>query len=98
MKIILTAIDKKAKKLAKKIVKAKIAACVNIINAESFYRWDGKICGEVEKILLIKTDKKFKKVAKFIAKNHNYKLPEILALKLKKVEKKYKKWIKKESK
>ena len=98
MKIILTAIDKKAKKLAKKIVKAKIAACVNIINTESFYRWDGKICDEVEKILLIKTDKKFKKVAKFIAKNHNYKLPEILALKPKKVEKKYKKWIKKESK
>ena len=48
--------------------------------------------------MLIKTAVKFKKVAKFIAKHHDYELPEIVAFKADNTSKKYKKWIKKESK
>lgn len=48
--------------------------------------------------MFIKTAVKFKKVAKFIAKHHDYELPEIVAFKADNASKKYKKWIKKESK
>jgi len=53
---------------------------------------------EKEQILLIKTDVKFKKVAKFIRKHHSYETPEILALKPKEVFKKYENWIQKSTK
>nr|WP_314088562.1 divalent-cation tolerance protein CutA [uncultured Campylobacter sp.] len=100
MKLILTSCADKdaAKTLAKKLVKAKFAACVSIFKANSVYLWDGEIKDEKERVLLIKTAVKFKKVAKFIAKHHDYELPEIVAFKADKASKKYKKWIKKESK
>lgn len=100
MKIIITSVaDKKsAKKLANELVSAKFAACVSVLKAQSFYFWQDKICDEKERILLIKTQAKFKDVSEFIRSNHEYKLPEIIALKPHKVEKSYKKWIKKESK
>ena len=100
MKFILTSCADKAaaKTLAKKLVKAKFAACVSVFKANSVYFWDGEIKDENERVLLIKTVVKFKKIAKFIEKHHNYELPEIVAFKADKASKKYKKWIKKESK
>ena len=100
MKLVLTSCADKAaaKTLAKKLVKAKFAACVSVFKANSVYFWDGEIKDEKERVLLIKTAVKFKKVAKFIAKHHDYELPEIVAFKADNTSKKYKKWIKKESK
>ena len=100
MKFILTSCADRAaaKTLAKKLVKAKFAACVSVFKANSVYFWDGEIKDEKERVLLVKTTVKFKKVAKFIAKHHDYELPEIVAFKVDKASKKYKKWIKKESK
>ena len=100
MKFILTSCADKvaAKALAKKLVKAKFAACVSVFKANSVYFWDGEIKDEKERVLLIKTAVKFKKVAKFIEKHQDYELPEIVAFKADKTGKKYKKWIKKESK
>ena len=100
MKFMLTSCADKAaaKTLAKKLVKAKFAACVSVFKANSVYFLDGEIKDEKERILLIKTAVKFKKVAKFIVKHHDYELPEIVAFKADKASKKYKKWIKKESK
>ena len=100
MKFILTSCADKAtaKALAKKLIKAKFAACVSLFKANSVYFWDGEIKDEKERVLLIKTAVKFKKIAKFIARYHDYELPEIVAFKADKASKKYKKWIKKESK
>ena len=100
MKFVLTSCADKAaaKTLAKKLVKAKFAACVSIFKANSVYFWEGEIKDEKERVLLVKTAVKFKKVAKFIAKHHDYELPEIVAFKADNTSKKYKKWIKKESK
>ena len=67
-------------------------------SAKSIYLWQKEFCDEKEQILLIKTDAKFKKVAKFIRKHHSYETPEILALKPKDIFKKYEKWIKKSTK
>ncbi len=96
MKFILTSCADKvaAKALAKKLVKTKFAACVSVFKANSVYFWDGEVKDEKERVLLIKTAVKFKKVAKFIAKHHDYELPEIVAFKADKASKKYKKWIK----
>ena len=97
MRILITSVAKKkeAKKLSKKLVKKGFAACVSSFSAKSIYLWQEKLCDEKEQIVLIKTDVKFKKVAKFIRKYHSYKIPEILSLKPKEVFKKYENWIKK---
>ena len=100
MRILITSVAKKkeAKKLSKKLVKKGLVACVSSFSANSIYLWQEKLCDEKEQILLIKTDVKFKKVAKFIRKHHSYETPEILALKPKDVFKKYEDWIKKSTK
>ena len=100
MRILITSVAKKkeAKKISKKLVKKGLAACVSSFSAKSIYLWQEKLCDKKEKILLIKTDAKFKKVAKFIIKHHSYETPEILALKPKDVFKKYENWIKKSTK
>lgn len=100
MRILITSVAKKkeAKKLSKKLVKKGLAACVSSFNAKSLYLWQEKLFGEKEQILLIKTDVKFKKVAKFIRKHHSYETPEIMALKPKEVFKKYENWIQKSTK
>lgn len=99
MKFIITTCDKNgAKKLSKKLVKRKFAACVSVIKASSIYVWEGRICSEKERILLIKTAKKFKKISKFIKSNHSYELPEIACIKANATLKKYAKWVKKSTK
>ena len=100
MKFLLTSCADKAaaKTLAKKLVKAKFAACVSVFKANSVYFWNSEIKDEKERVLLVKTAVKFKKIANFIVRHHDYELPEIVAFKADKASKKYKKWIKKESK
>ena len=100
MRILITSVAKKkeAKKLSKKLVKKGLTACVSSFSAKSIYLWQEKLYDEKEQILLIKTDVKFKKVAKFIRKHHSYETPEILALKPKDVFEKYENWIKKSTK
>lgn len=99
MLIITTTKDKKeAKKIAKGLLKKELCACVSLFEIESLYRWNGKIEDENEYLVEIKTsDKNYKKVEKFIKKQHSYKTPQIVAIKLDKIEKRYKKWLKKES-
>lgn len=100
MRILITSVanKKEAKKLSKKLVKKGLVACVSSFSAKSVYFWQEEFCKEKEQILLIKTDVKFKKVAKFIKKYHSYETPEILALKPKEVFKQYETWIKKSTK
>lgn len=100
MRILITSVAKKkeAKELSKMLVKKGFAACVSSFSAKSIYLWQEKLCDGKEQILLIKTDIKFKKVAKFIRKHHSYEIPEILALRPKEVFEKYEDWIKKSTK
>jgi len=43
--------------IAKKLVKQKLAACVNITNISSIYAWNGKIENQSEYLALFKTSK-----------------------------------------
>ena len=80
--MLVTAPRKRADALAKGLVAARLAACVNVIpNVISHYRWEGKLHKDAEALLVIKTRASLlKKVETYVKKNHPYTVPEVLAL------------------
>ena len=88
-----------AKKIAKLVVKNKLAACVNINkNINSIFIWRSKMFDEKEIELNFKTtEKKVKKLILFLEKNHPYECPPIISFPIKKINKKYLDWVKKQT-
>ncbi len=88
--------ETEAETLARKIVEAKFAACVQVLPPmKSFYFWENAIQAETEYLLLIKTlPEKFEALEKFIQANHSYNVPEIVALSATQVSASYSGWIK----
>ena len=85
---------KEAQKITKILLRDKLAACVQITNIKSFYTWKNKLCKDNEKLLSIKTKKKnFTKIKRQIKEIHSYDLPEIIAIDITKISKKYLKYI-----
>ncbi len=84
-----------AKKVAEKLIKEKLAACVNIVsNIESVYEWEGEIVKDFEALAIIKTKSQFFDDLKDRIKElHSYEIPEIIALDIKKGDFKYLDWI-----
>jgi len=99
--LVLCTIDtpKHAKNLARSIVEARLAACVNLLpNLTSIYRWEGEIEEAQESLLLIKTKAElFEKLKDKIVSLHPYSVPEIIMLDIKKGEPHYLDWIMKET-
>ncbi|MDE3199047.1 MAG: divalent-cation tolerance protein CutA [Acidobacteriota bacterium] len=71
-----------AETLAKRLLEAHLAACVNVLSQNrSYYRWKGKIEQSEEWILLVKTSRSlFGEVRALLESAHSYELPEVLAL------------------
>jgi periplasmic divalent cation tolerance protein len=71
-----------AERLARGIVEARLAACVNVLGGvRSFYRWKGAIQDDRELQLVIKTRRaRFEALATWLAREHPYEVPEVLAL------------------
>ena len=72
-----------AKRIARAIVKARLAACVNIFPGAvtSIYRWKGKVESAREHLLLIKTSRKgLAKLQAAVERLHSYDVPEFIAL------------------
>jgi periplasmic divalent cation tolerance protein len=84
-----------AESLARKIVEAKLAACVQVLPAmRSFYFWEGAVRADSEQLLLIKTlAEKFDEIKDFILADHSYEVPEIVALEAEKVSQSYLGWL-----
>ncbi len=82
-------------KIGKALVKAGLAACVNVIpSVTSFYYWEGKLCRDKEVIILIKTSKgNADKIIKNIKMMHKYSVPEIIFVRIEKGDKKYLEWV-----
>ena len=82
--------------LADKIVEARLAACVQILpQMTSVYIWEGAAQHENEHLLLIKTlPDKWDELRTFIAANHSYTVPEIVAIDSEKVAGPYLDWLK----
>jgi periplasmic divalent cation tolerance protein len=72
-----------ARKIARAVVKKRLAACVNILTvpAESVYRWKGKLESSREHLLIIKTTaSRLKALEREVLLLHSYETPEFLVL------------------
>ena len=81
--IMVTAASRReCRKIARHLVEAKLAACVNITQpVESVYRWKGKLADDKEFLLLIKSTRAlFPQIKAAISKIHSYHTPEIICL------------------
>jgi periplasmic divalent cation tolerance protein len=78
----LTNSREEALKMAHSLVKAKLAACCNVISGvTSVYEWKGEVCEDSEFFIIAKTRKAlFPAVKEHIAGLHSYELPAIYML------------------
>jgi periplasmic divalent cation tolerance protein len=67
--------------LARALVEAKLAACVNVLpGVQSVYRWQGQIEQADEVTLLIKTKRKhYAQLQQTLVSAHPYDVPELIA-------------------
>jgi len=80
--------------LARKVLEAKLCACVNITRIRSMYRWKGKLEDQQEYLAIFKTTKlAAPKLKKSIASLHPYEVPEIVELEMRDVSKPYLSWM-----
>lgn len=80
--LVTTATLREARKIARNLVGARLAACVNITQpVRSVYRWEGKITDEKEFLLIIKSTRElFAEIKTAILRLHSYTTPEIICL------------------
>jgi periplasmic divalent cation tolerance protein len=72
-----------AQRIARAVVNARLAACVNIVPGavQSIYRWKGKVESARERLLLIKTSRKrLAKLQAAVERLHSYDVPEFIAI------------------
>ena len=94
--VVLTTVGTKqfANDLARSIVNARLAACVQIQPVQSVYRWKEKVCAEPEYLLVIKTtDQQYAGLEEHIRANHSYETPEIVRMPIAGGSREYLAWI-----
>ena len=71
-----------AEKLARLLLDARLAACVNVIpGVRSYYRWKGAIESADECLLVVKSSRDLiGSIGAVLEKEHSYEVPELLAL------------------
>jgi periplasmic divalent cation tolerance protein len=84
-----------ARQLARKTLRARLAACVNLVPAvESHYWWQGRLEHAREILLLIKTTRaNLAQLERLILDQHPYHTPEFLALPLESGSARYLEWL-----
>ena len=84
-----------AKALAKDLIDAHLAACVQIQSGvQSIYRWEGRVCEEQEAVLVAKTTaEQWPAISAFIKQNHPYDVPEIIAQPITHSDPDYARWV-----
>ncbi|MGD0177913.1 MAG: divalent-cation tolerance protein CutA [Candidatus Bathyarchaeia archaeon] len=86
-----------ARLIARDLLERKLAACVNILQVSSCYRWKRKIVKEREWLMVIKTNSKiFPKVKQRILALHSYEVPEVVSLKIDRGSQPYLAWLDRE--
>jgi periplasmic divalent cation tolerance protein len=89
--------EEQALDVAHALVRARRAACVNIVpNIHSVYRWKGRVCDDGEMLLIIKTrSSQFEGVRETIQRVNTYELPEVLGYRVDKASPGFAQWIEK---
>lgn len=74
--------EEDAERLARVLVDARLAACVNIVpRVRSLYRWKGAVEDAAECLLIIKSSRPlFHSLRAAFEKAHPYEVPELVAL------------------
>ncbi len=85
----------KAGEIARRLVEARLVACVNIIpEIRSIYLWKGEVHDETERLLIMKTrEDLFDKLMTVIKGLHPYEVPEIVAFNIDNGLPEYLRWI-----
>jgi periplasmic divalent cation tolerance protein len=71
-----------AERIARELVERGLAACVNVVaGVTSFYRWEGRVQRDEERLLVIKTRAEgFEALRQALVAIHPYEVPEVIAL------------------
>ncbi|PYT51201.1 MAG: hypothetical protein DMG44_03400 [Acidobacteria bacterium] len=72
-----------SRKIARRVVQKKLAACVNVLLSpmNSFYTWKGKLEVAREYLLVMKTTRnRLAELEKEVKRLHSYEAPEFIAL------------------
>ena len=74
--------EEEGARLARSLVKARLAACVNLVpSARSIYEWQGELQDERECLMIIKTSpERWDDLCDHMKKEHSYDVPEIVRL------------------
>lgn len=81
--------------MARLLVEARAAACVNIVNnVSSVYMWKGQLVDDKESLLLIKTtESRFSDLRELIVRNHPYECPEVVCFQVHAGAEPYLRWV-----
>ncbi len=93
--VLVTAPDlRTARRLARKALEARLAACANLVpRLESHYWWQGRLCQGAEVLILLKTTTaKLAALERVIVAEHPYDTPEFVALPVARVNRRYLDW------
>lgn len=84
-----------ARPLARALVEARVAACVNIVESVlSVYRWEGRIEEDGEQLLVIKTtDARLEDLRRELLERHPYEVPEFVVLPVQSTSNEYGAWL-----
>jgi periplasmic divalent cation tolerance protein len=93
--LVSTGSQEEAHKIAELLVKAKKAACVNIVPAvDSLFWWEGEIESGRESLLLVKSKASLlAEIVELVKRTHSYEVPEIIALPIAAGSEDYLKWL-----
>lgn len=95
MRLVLTtcSVDK-SQNLIDEILKSELVACASKINTNSRFWWRGKIDEEKECLIIFKTREELvQKLFEKIKEIHPYDVPEIMEIKVEKVNDEYLEWL-----
>lgn len=83
-----------ARALARALVERNLAACAQISQVESFYRWRGAVQNEPEfKIVFKSSAEHYARLEAVLSELHPYELPDIHAVALEQVYRPYAEWL-----
>ena len=82
-----------ARALGKLMIDHKIAACVDMWEVESIYRWQGKREDKKQAMLMVTTlESRLPDVEDLISQNHSYSVPMIAGVDVRRINQNYKEW------
>lgn len=87
--------EQKAAEVARLLVEARLAACINILNnIRSVYLWEGRVEEGTEAMAILKTTQEYwEKLYETLRAHHPYTLPAITAVEVAHIPEAVKQWI-----